>query len=96
MAKVRRSPQQWQQLIEAQQSSALSVNQFCAEHKITVSNFYLQRKKYQAQSTAQVAPSNDWLPLSELMQTRHTERDWHIELKLPNGVVLTMRTDAEG
>ena len=44
MAKVRRSPQQWQQLIEAQQSSALSVNQFCAEHKITVSNFYLQRK----------------------------------------------------
>ena len=42
MAKVRRSPQQWQQLIEAQQSSALSVNQFCAEHKITVSNFYLR------------------------------------------------------
>ena len=52
MAKLRRSPQQWQQLIEAQQSSALSVSQFCAEHKITVSNFYLQRKKYQAQPTA--------------------------------------------
>ena len=96
MAKVRRSPQQWQQLIEAQQSSALSVNQFCAEHKITVSNFYLQRKKYQAQPISQVAPSNDWLSLSELMQTRYTARDWHIELKLPNGVVLTMRTDAEG
>ena len=39
MAKVRRRPQQWQQLVEALQSGALSVNQFCAEHKITVSNF---------------------------------------------------------
>ena len=93
MARVRRSPQQWQQLIEEQQSSKLSVSQFCVEHNITVSNFYLQRKKYREQSAAQAESPDNWLPLNELMSVQQGERQWQIELCLPGGVVLNMLTD---
>ena len=95
MAKVRRSPQQWQQLIEAQHASALTIEQFCAEHQLTVSNFYLQRKKYREQSVDKGKKVESWLPLNALMQVQEAERDWHIELKLPNGVVLNMHTATE-
>lgn len=94
MARERRSPQQWQQLVEAQQKNGLSVSQFCAEHDITVSNFYWQRKKYREQSVAQTEASDNWLPLNELMSVQQDERHWQIELKLPNGVVLNMRSEA--
>ena len=93
MAKLRRSPQQWHQLVEAQQSSGLSVAQFCTENKITLSNFYLQRKKYRSQSFSNIESAEDWLPLNDLLQVTQDERRWQIELKLPNGVVLNMRSD---
>lgn len=95
MVRVKRSKQQWQQLIEAQQASALTIKQFCDEHNITVSNFYLQRKKYRERATPKVEPTDDWLPLNTLAQTQRDERHWQIELTLPNGVVLNMRTTSE-
>ncbi len=93
MARVKRDKQQQRQLIEAQQASTQTIVQFCSEHNITVSNFYLQRKKYRERSAPKVEPTNNWLPLNDLVQTQQDERHWHIELTLPNGVILNMRAD---
>lgn len=94
MARKRRSEQQWQALIEAQQTSGLTVNQFCTEHNITLSNFYLRRKKHVEQSVSDDSSVDNWLPLQNVMQVNQDERHWQIELTLPNGVVLNMRTDS--
>ena len=94
MARQRRSEQQWQALIEAQQTSGLTINQFCTEHNITLSNFYLRRKKYLEQSVSHDSSAENWLPLQNLMQVNQDARHWQIELTLPNGVMLNMRSDA--
>jgi len=45
MATKRRTREQWQALIDEQAESELSVSEFCAQYDLTVSNFYLWRKK---------------------------------------------------
>lgn len=92
-ARIRRTSAQWQQLVQEQQSSGLSVSEFCTKHSLTESTFYLQRKKYR-EVTESAGLSESWLPLNELMHVEQDNRHWQIELKLPNGVVLTMRTDS--
>ncbi|MDC0603578.1 hypothetical protein OAP14_11285 [Aliiglaciecola sp.] len=42
---TRRSPQAWQQLIDAQETSYMTIAQFCHAHNINQPTFYLQRKK---------------------------------------------------
>jgi hypothetical protein len=41
-----RSPEQWQQLLEDQQQSGLTISEFCRQRKISVSCFFSQRKKH--------------------------------------------------
>ena len=94
MAKTpRRTAAQWQQLIQAQETSGLTIQQFCAEHQLTLSNFYLQRKKLQQRDSPVVQNNEAWLPLNELVQVQQDSRRWQIELTLPNGVVLNMSTE---
>jgi hypothetical protein len=45
MATKRRTREQWQRLVDKQAASELTVSEFCAQHALTVSNFYLWRKK---------------------------------------------------
>lgn len=40
---MRRSKQQWLELIQAQQDSELSISDFCREHDIAVKYFYSRR-----------------------------------------------------
>jgi putative transposase len=40
-----RRPEQWQEHLKQQQKSGKSVAAYCREHKLTPSNFYLQRKR---------------------------------------------------
>lgn len=84
----KRTAAQWQQLIQAQQESDLTVSQFCSEHKLAPSNFYAQRNKYR-QPKGQTK-EDTWLPLNDLIAVEQDERHWKIELTLPNGVVLNM------
>jgi len=59
MANKRRNPQEWQRIIESQQSSELTIAEFCQQHTLNPSTFYLQRKKITELS---LGPSNsDWL-----------------------------------
>lgn len=88
---IRRSPQEWQQLIEQQEASDMTIAQFCQAHHINQSTFYLQRKKRQDLTLPQTSPQ--WLPIDTLASHQGDTRQWQIELTLPNGVVLNMRTD---
>jgi hypothetical protein len=45
MKKTRRTRQQWQQMITDWQHSGQSVAEFCKEQHLTLSNFYLWRKR---------------------------------------------------
>jgi hypothetical protein len=88
---IRRSPQEWQQLIDAQEASDMTIAQFCHAHNINQSTFYLQRKKRQDISLPQT--SEQWLPIETMASRQADTRQWQIELTLPNGVVLNMSTD---
>ncbi|WP_395343283.1 IS66 family insertion sequence element accessory protein TnpA [Ningiella sp. W23] len=88
---TRRSPQEWQQFIDAQETSDMTIAQFCHAHNINQSTFYLQRKKRQELSLPQTSPQ--WLPIDTMTSRQADTRKWQIELTLPNGVVLNMSTD---
>jgi len=91
MTQQRRTPQEWHQIIEAQQVSNLSIADFCRQHTLNPSTFYLQRKK--VTELALPTSTSDWLPFDTQVQHEPMSRQWQIELKLPNGVVLNMSTD---
>ena len=88
MTKTRRSSEQWQQLINEQPNSGLSIKQYCQQEQITVSGFYLWRKKLcqpQFENTI-----TDWLSLPSGTSTPPTD-NWQYELTLPGGVVLRIK-----
>ena len=60
MATKRRTREQWQELVDKQAASELSVSEFCTHHDLTVSNFYLWRKKLSDDSQS-LAPQDNWL-----------------------------------
>ena len=94
MATKRRTREQWQVLVDEQAESELSVSKFCAQYDLTVSNFYLWRKKLSDDSQS-LAQQDNWLafdmPTSGNQSAGST---WEIELALPGGVVLRMNRAA--
>lgn len=90
MAKRRRTRAQWQQLIEGQPGSGLSISDYCAEHQLAVSNFYLWRKKLAAVANEEQGATH-WLSLTP-GRVEGSCQDWQIELSLPGGVMLRMNS----
>jgi len=43
--RITRSQEQWQTIIEDQQSSGLTIIDYCQQHQLTISSFYAVRKK---------------------------------------------------
>ena len=89
MAYTRRTAQQWQQFINEQPQSGLTVKDYCASKNITVSGFYLWRKKL-ATNASSVDEPQQWLSLSPSVSSQSEQ--WQIELSLPGGVVLRMNS----
>jgi transposase len=87
MTKTRRTRQQWQQLINEQPDSGLTVHDYCQQQHLNVSGFYLWRKKLAAES--ENVSATDWLSLPAADLPGHTG-DCQIELLLPGGVTLRM------
>lgn len=88
---TRRSADEWQHIIDTQEASDMTVAEFCRAHQINQSTFYLQRKKRSEMALPQ--RNSQWLPIDAVMPTMPDTRQWQIELRLPNGVVLNMSTD---
>lgn len=94
MATKRRTREQWQVLIEKQAESELSVSEFCTQHQLTVSNFYLWRKKLSDDSQSH-AQQDNWLAFDmPASANKEAGSAWEIELVLPGGVVLRMNRAA--
>jgi len=83
---VRRSPSEWQQLIDEQARSGLSQTAFCAARTVSTTSF--QHWKRQLATTA--APSSSWLDLSSLPAPA-VVGGWDIALELGDGVCLRLR-----
>ncbi|TRX57184.1 IS66 family insertion sequence element accessory protein TnpA [Thalassomonas sp. M1454] len=43
--KVMRTPEQWQTIIQEQQSSGLTIIDYCRQHQLSMTSFYAVRKK---------------------------------------------------
>ncbi|MEK7640392.1 MAG: IS66 family insertion sequence element accessory protein TnpB [Patescibacteria group bacterium] len=87
--KIRRTAEQWQSILEAYEHSGLTVQDFCAQHKVAYSSFAKWRHKV---STHRPTPMPQALSFIELppMESGLAHTPWRIELELGGGVVLRL------
>jgi transposase-like protein len=89
----RRTPNDWQTIIDQYQASGLKASEFCRQNNITASNFYVWRKKLLEEPTSEQSDtqssvdSDNW----HLMTPTQESQQWDLELSLPGGVTLRMR-----
>jgi hypothetical protein len=69
----------------------MTIAQFCHIHNINQFTFYLQRKKRREMTVPQ--GNSQWLPIEAMMPAAPDTKQWQIELRLPNGVVLNISKD---
>jgi len=86
---TRRTAEDWRELIELWQQSGLKVAEFCQEHGLTQSNFYLWRKRMAGPDSTDTssAGESEW----HLLTPQPSTPGWEIELALPGGVTLRLR-----
>ena len=85
--KTRRTADDWQTILNQFADSGLSVKQFCLREKLAQSNFYLWRKRLQAEASSSLTQDAHW----QLLTSAQPDAPWDIELALPGGVTLRMR-----
>lgn len=69
--RITRSQKQWQAILEEQQTSGLTIIDYCREHQLLISSFYIFRKKqalYVAALFTLKSPEKlSWLHISNLL-----------------------------
>ena len=83
---VRRSPSEWQQLIDEQARSGLSQRAFCAARALSAKSF----QHWKRQLATPAAPASSWLDLGSLPAPA-VVGGWDIALELGDGVCLRLR-----
>ena len=86
----RRTPEQWQQLIEQQAASGLTQKAFCHQHDIRPATFGYWKRKLSAASSVDQGNESSWFDLSALTVSGEPSNPWKIELDVGNGVVLRL------
>ncbi len=88
---TRRTPEQWQTLIQQWQDSGLSAPQFCLQHNIGYASFCNWRKRLATQANHSDQPDEavQFLDLQSLTDSSGSRR-WDIVLSLGNGVELRL------
>lgn len=89
----RRTPEQWQGLVDQQRDSGLSAMQFCKQQGIGYASFCNWRKRLCDVSTGESAGSDEagFVDLSSLMGASSSSGSgWNIVLSLGNGVELRL------
>jgi hypothetical protein len=92
-----RSPSEWQAILQRFATSGLSGPQFCKAQHIAYPTLYQWRQRLGASmpspsALAALPSAKPALPFVELNQADFgTEPQWHITLKLGNGVELCLR-----
>jgi len=90
----RRTPEQWQQLVEQWQDSGLSATRFCSINEVGYASFCNWRKRL-TQAASKSAPAvtaePDFIDLSTLQSPDSTpDTGWNIVLSLGNGIELRL------
>ncbi len=95
---IRRTKEQWQSVLADQQNSDQTVTRYCELNEISLSNFYHWKCKLAKESsdrvprpTLKLTKTDDWISLAPSVAARPISA-WDIELNLPNGVTLKMRS----
>lgn len=91
----RRTPSQWQSLVDQQKQSDLSVPKFCSEHSISSASFYKWRQRLERSEPGSVSkPEPSFIDLSSFSSSSGhptgVGKSWHIVLSLGNGVELRL------
>jgi len=85
-SKTRRTPEQWQSIIDQQIASELSAPKYCKQSGIAYQSFAHWRNKL-ATSTEQT-PTPTFIELSVADVTKPDSSDWLVELDLAPGIQL--------
>ena len=90
--RARRSPAQWQGLIERAAHSPRSIAAFCRAEDVSTASFYSWRKRLGAAAPGgAVAEDGTFLELGTLGPEVGEAAPWDIELELGAGMVLRLR-----
>lgn len=82
--RIRRTPQQWQQIIDQQSRSGKAARQFCADNDLNYSVFCKWRRKLDPGQQAA------FVDVSSLVAPGPTPA-WDVELDLGSGITLRLR-----
>jgi len=89
---IRRSSEQWQEMIHSQQQSGLSARAFCELRELGYASFCNWRKRLSVTTNQQgnnrSAPDAGFIDLSTLADSQ--QPGWQITLKLGDGVELSL------
>ena len=92
---TRRSPEQWQAIINNFSTSGLTLNEYCQQHSIALSGFYAWRKRLQQQNLPETATPKliEITPeFTAPTKQTHDSNTWQVELELGGGCILRLRT----
>ena len=78
---MKRTPEEWRNIIKLQPASGLTVDEFCKQHKISKSCFYQHRKVLNSAFVPAKIVSHS--PVESPQSTSHT----HLTLKLACGLL---------
>lgn len=92
-SRTRRSPEQWQTLIDEWQQSGESAKYFCVARSLSYASFCQWRRRLASSGlpctqALQAAPAPGFIDLATL--AARSASTWHIVLSLGNGVELTL------
>lgn len=90
--RIRRTPDQWRELIAEQAASAMSQEAFCKHKRLALSTFANWKRRLGATPATQNECAPDpsaWIDLSSLGVS--SSAGWTIELDLGDGVCLRLR-----
>ena len=84
---TRRSPNQWQEPIDNQQTSGLTIAAYYQQHQLATSNFYHWRSQLNNHDVSTLdSTENDWLAMPSQTQANNTHAK--VTLSLPGGITL--------
>ncbi len=86
---LRRSSEQWQELMSSYEKSGLTQEAFCAKESLSPSTFYTWRKRLCCVTVAKPKEPR-FVELSTSLPNRESS-DWDIELTLGDNIVLRLR-----
>ena len=87
--RARRTPAEWQRVIDEQTRSGLSQERFCRQHNIGFSSFYRWKEKLAEGVRHHSTRESRFIELPPLASVPASR--WDIELDLGHGMVLRLR-----